>query len=136
MKFLQKKPKLKCVLEGGKANPCPPPADNRLPVCENHANELNEILRNLKVSDYIRENFMMKGDESFVFDRRSGSLYYLNPTGTFIFSRILSGNDFCSIVEQITDAFDVKPVAETVDDCSRFVGEILKLGLLTPNNAV
>lgn len=136
MKFLTKKQKTKCILEGGGADTCPPPGNNSLGICENHFNELNKTLLNLRVADYIRENFMMKGEESFVFDRRNGSVYSLNSTGTFIFSRILAGDDFCAILEQMTDAFDAKPVAETVYDCNLFVGEILKLGLLTSEDAL
>ncbi|MDP2863170.1 MAG: PqqD family protein [Desulfobacterales bacterium] len=79
---------------------------------------------------------MMKDEESFLFDRRNGSVYSLNQTGTFIFSLILSGKDFCTILEQMADAFDTNPVTDTLYDCNRFVGEILKLGLLTPKDAV
>lgn len=136
MRFLTKKQKTKCILEGEGADPCPPPGDNRLQICENHIKELNKTLLNLRVADYIRENFMLKGEESFLFDRRNGSVYSLNQTGTFIFSLILSGKDFCTILEQIADDFDTNPVTDTLYDCNRFVGEILKLGLLTPKDAV
>lgn len=136
MKFLTKKQKIKCILEGEGADPCPPPGNNSLQICENHIKELNKTLLNLRAADYIQENFMMKGEESFLFDRRNGSVYSLNQTGTFIFSLILSGKDFCTILEQIADVFDANQLTDTLCDFKRFVGEIQELGLLTPKDAV
>jgi hypothetical protein len=135
MKFAVKRQKIKCILEGGGPDPCLPPQNNRLPICDKHIEELNSTLNNVKVADYIRDNFMIKGDESFLFDRRSGSVYSLNQTGTFIFSLILSGKDFYEILTDLTDTFDVYQTADMLADCNRFVGEIMKLGLLTPGNS-
>jgi hypothetical protein len=135
MKFLAKKQKTRCVLEDEGAEPCPPPVNSRFPICDNHINELNKTLVDLQIADYIRENFMIKGEESFLFDRRNGSVYSLNQTGTFIFTQILSGKDFCTILEQIMDTFDANLFADALDDCKGFIGEILKLGLLIPKDA-
>jgi hypothetical protein len=125
----KKSKKVICLLNGGQANSCPPPMDAHLPLCGEHITELNTKLR-FTIDDFIRSNFMEKRDESLVFNQKTGSVYSLNVTGTFIFKRALAGKDFCTILADSCDVFVIDDIKEVILDYRQFLDELHNAGLI------
>lgn len=132
MSALEKEKKVKkngCILAGGQSKRCPPVKDRRLPLCEKHKRELNKLTR-CNVADYIRSNFMEKGDESIIFNQKNGGVYSLNSTGTFVFKGILAGKTFCEILDQSENAFAIENIPEVIKDYRLFIDELKKSSLI------
>ncbi len=129
LKKAKKETKNSCVLTGGQSKQCPPVKNIQLPLCEKHKRELNRLTR-CNIADYIRSNFMEKGDESIVFNQKNGGVYSLNSTATFIFKELLAGKTFCEILIKSHNIFAIDDIAATVRDYRHFIGELQKSSLI------
>ena len=118
-----------CTLAGEQSKSCSPVKDRHLPLCEKHKRELNKLTR-CSVADYIRSNFMEKGDESLIFNQKNGGVYSLNVTGTFVFKGILAGKTFCEILNKTRDVFVIDDMAEVIADYRLLIEELKKSSLI------
>jgi len=118
-----------CILAGGQSKKCPPVKDTHLRLCEKHKRELNKLTR-CNIADYIRGNFMEKGDESIIFNQKNGGVYSLNSTGTFVFKEILAGRTFCEILNKSGNVFAMDDIAEVIRDYRLFIEDLKKSSLI------
>lgn len=125
----KKEKKNSCVLSGGQPKNCPPVKDRSLPLCEKHKRELNKLAC-CTIADYIRGNFMEKGDESIIFNQKNGGVYSLNSTGTFVFKEMLAGRTFCEILNKSGNIFAIDDIAQVIVDYRLFIEELKKSSLI------
>jgi len=111
-------PTRSCLLQSRQEAACAPP-EGKLPICGRHRDDLNRRFT-AAVPGHVRENFMEKGDNAFIFNRKNGTVYSLNATGTFIFREFLAGRDFCAVLEEMDRRFEVGSDAELLDDVKHF----------------
>lgn len=117
-----------CLLAHKRSGQCAAILDGDLPLCERHKKELNK-LTDCGIADHIRSNFVEKGDESIVFNQKSGDVYSLNSTGTFVFKELLAGKTFSEILKDSGDVFAHDDISEVIADFRLFVGELKKTGV-------
>jgi hypothetical protein len=125
----KKAKKIVCTLAGEQSKSCSPVKDGRLPLCDKHKRELNSLTR-FGVADYIRGNFMEKGDESLIFNQKNGGVYSLNSTGTYVFKGILAGKTFCEILDQSAKDFAIEDMPAVIKDYRLFMDELKKSSLI------
>jgi len=126
---MEKDKKITCILEGKQSEGCLPVQDKFLPLCDKHKTELNQLTAG-RIADYIRNNFIQKGDEALIFNQKNGGLYSLNPTGTFIFKELLAGRTFCEILLASIAAFNTDDIIKLAEDYKSFIEDLYKFGLL------
>jgi len=82
--------------------------------------------------DKIRPNRLkdlMINDNGFAFDPRSGSTYNLSPTGLDVVGWLKQGLDRDSIVERLTDKYEVAENSAR-DDLQSFLSALRKYALI------
>jgi len=121
-------------MAGGQAKSCPPVKDPCLPLCEKHKRELNKLTC-CTIADYIRGNFMEKGDESIIFNQKNGGVYSLNSTGTFVFKEMLAGRTFSEILNKSGNVFAIDDIAEVIMDYRLFIEGLKKSSLIKADEA-
>jgi len=133
-KKIGKTPTRSCLLQSRQEAACTPP-EGKLPVCGRHRDDLNRRFT-AAVHGHVQENFMEKGDNAFIFNRKNGTVYSLNATGTLIFREFLAGRDFCAVLEEMDRRFEVGSDAELLDDVKHFWETLRNAGLLQVDHEI
>jgi len=121
---------IRCVLADEKAGACTAVEHTTLPLCKFHIEDLERTIKRIREADHLRESLTEKGGEAFLFNRKSGTVYALNTTGTFIVKEILSGKNPISLIEDMHEAFLTDSRTEAVRDLFGFLREVQKTDLI------
>lgn len=118
----------RCVFEGHETESCPAIPEGGLPICPKHLDMVGRELR-FAIAPHLRENFIEKGEEAFLFNRKNGEVYSVNSTGAFIFRGLLAGKEFGALLEEMAGEFSFESLLEVIEGCRSFIGELKRLGL-------
>lgn len=118
-----------CQLQSASSGPCPPVKDKDFPLCPKHLERLKHELR-CEVPKHIRENYSEKQGEGFIFNRKDGGVYSLNPTAAFIIQGIMHGDAPPKVLQDLFQAFDIDSLEEAVAGYSALVSDLRRLGLV------
>lgn len=116
-----------CVMEAYAAGPCPPVQAAAVPLCPVHLAQLAAELRFVP-GRHIRDNFLARADGAFVFNRKSGEVFSLNSTATFILEGLLGAKDPAELLDQLFAEFAISAPLDALRGCRQFIEEIKKLG--------
>ncbi len=118
-----------CQLQSASSGPCPPVKDRNFPVCPKHLERLEHELR-CEAPRHIRENYTEKQGEGFIFNRKDGGVYSLNPTAAFILQGIMRGDDPPKVLQDLSLTFDIDSLEEAVAGYRDLVSDLRRLGLV------
>jgi hypothetical protein len=118
-----------CLLHTASSGPCPLVEDNDFPICPKHLERLEHELR-CATPRHVRENYTEKQGEGFIFNRKDGGVYSLNPTAAFILQGIMRGDAPPKVLRDLALTFDLDSLEEALAGYRDLVSELRRLGLL------
>jgi len=118
-----------CILEGRTQGRCSSGVVGPMPVCEKHKTYLNEIYA-YTITPRISDNIIERGEEMFLMNPKSGDMYSIGSTASFIMKELMRERLFCSIAEDMAEVFEIYSWEQTVNDCETFFKTAFSLEII------